>query len=590
VGLARPSTEDDGVTSEEPKIGLPALTLLSQTSPQPLFFSWPGPNDPVMAEMPPWIVDSGGWRVLLFSSDQTYWCATPSDFQHESTPISESQCHLVNQPLLREYNFRIPPGSTEHWRRTYYGAFSGHILGTFGTDAMVVTINHGENKNQTIEGGGCDQNSVNPRVSCADCWSGVQPDGTWQDCLRAYHAFIGMTTYPFDESTGYGSSAIYRDLGPIAWPASGYYDAYGNRVAGHGLTHPSSIVHNGYLYVFYNDGSSGAEADGRGAGIKVVRAPIHGNSVEPQEMRSYFNGRFSEPALPAGLTPDNVAHYFTKEGGRSSNILPSVRGGNRFSVAKLRNTPYFISVVLENDGYLRLRLSQDLVNWGPSVTVTTVRPDGSEWWTTSRMLYPIFLDSASRTNTEIDPSNFSILGTSQAEGPHRVYAINLSIGLGGASGTISAAPNPCAIPAGRTACGSTISWNTNQAPHACVFVRETGQPIGTGQQFGCAASADSHAPWITADGFAFDLHESSSPSSPVIASLVVHGVPPATSPTVTGVFIVGSGIYYSNGSAYCWFTSWEHFVDATGYTSIDGIPELDAIPAGLSNDGPCAMP
>lgn len=62
------------------------------------------------------------------------------------------------------------------------------------------------------------------------------------------------------------------------------------------------------------------------------------------------------------------------------------------------------------------------------------------------------------------------------------------------------------------------------------------------------------------------------------------GSPP---PAVTGLFMVGSGIYYSNGSAYCYFPSMDLFIARTGKQNADGIVRLTQTPSGLRNDGAC---
>lgn len=64
-------------------------------------------------------------------------------------------------------------------------------------------------------------------------------------------------------------------------------------------------------------------------------------------------------------------------------------------------------------------------------------------------------------------------------------------------------------------------------------------------------------------------------------------VPTSVSGGAPGLFMVSSGIYYSNGTAYCYFPSMDSFVAKTGMTSPDGIVRLSAIPSKLRNDGAC---
>jgi len=72
---------------------------------------------------------------------------------------------------------------------------------------------------------------------------------------------------------------------------------------------------------------------------------------------------------------------------------------------------------------------------------------------------------------------------------------------------------------------------------------------------------------------------------------------PAPTPTPTtpvtaiseGLFLINNrDIYYSNGSAYCSFSSMTHFTQATGRSSISGIRNFSSIPSVMKNDGVCA--
>lgn len=54
-----------------------------------------------------------------------------------------------------------------------------------------------------------------------------------------------------------------------------------------------------------------------------------------------------------------------------------------------------------------------------------------------------------------------------------------------------------------------------------------------------------------------------------------------------GLFVVGVGLYYSNGLAYCYFPSMEHFTSRTGRTNADGLRRFSQIPLQMKNDGNC---
>lgn len=54
-----------------------------------------------------------------------------------------------------------------------------------------------------------------------------------------------------------------------------------------------------------------------------------------------------------------------------------------------------------------------------------------------------------------------------------------------------------------------------------------------------------------------------------------------------GLFSMGVGIYYSNGSSYCYFPSMSSFTQVTGRTSLTGVPSVATIPSSMKNDGAC---
>jgi hypothetical protein len=66
-----------------------------------------------------------------------------------------------------------------------------------------------------------------------------------------------------------------------------------------------------------------------------------------------------------------------------------------------------------------------------------------------------------------------------------------------ATGTISARPNPCEIPPGGHDCTTYVSWSTDGARHAKVFVRAEGRKGTPEREFGAEPSCDRcTAGWI----------------------------------------------------------------------------------------------
>lgn len=54
-----------------------------------------------------------------------------------------------------------------------------------------------------------------------------------------------------------------------------------------------------------------------------------------------------------------------------------------------------------------------------------------------------------------------------------------------------------------------------------------------------------------------------------------------------GLFVVGVNIYYSNGSAYCYFPNMDFFTQRTGRTNVSGIRVYSSLPQIMRNDGVC---
>ncbi len=77
------------------------------------------------------------------------------------------------------------------------------------------------------------------------------------------------------------------------------------------------------------------------------------------------------------------------------------------------------------------------------------------------------------------------------------------------------------------------------------------------------------------------------PSGLVDAGVCTDKQAPTEQPISEGLFVVGTGIYYSNGSAYCYFPSMELYRQRTGRTDINGVRRFSSIPAVMKNDGNC---
>jgi hypothetical protein len=108
-----------------------------------------------------------------------------------------------------------------------------------------------------------------------------------------------------------------------------------------------------------------------------------------------------------------------------------------------------------------------------------------------------------------------------------------AIGLSGrawaeASGTIAANPNPCMIAHGAVECTSHITWSTQGATHARVFVVGPHKTGTRETEFGVGLSCESQkcrAPWIKkGNSYVFTLYDySSGTRGHALATVTVSG-------------------------------------------------------------------
>ncbi len=87
----------------------------------------------------------------------------------------------------------------------------------------------------------------------------------------------------------------------------------------------------------------------------------------------------------------------------------------------------------------------------------------------------------------------------------------------------------------------------------------------------------------------FQVNSITGERTPNVTISVENTVTPVPTETAIpeGLFMSGSGIYYSNGSAYCAFPSMDVFTKKTGRTNADGITYYATIPQIMRNDGVC---
>jgi len=307
---------------------------------------------------------------------------------------------------------------TYHWRRNYNGVFGAHALTLPSGQNILFAVSHGENKNEKQEGYFY-QNTVRPSFilnpNNPATYSGDTGNG-YTDCWQAYFGFLNGNWLPNDAAHDWGNQYL-NDMGPIAWPSAGYIKVDSTQ-ASTGLRHPSSIVYNGYVYIYVRDESN----DGTG-GIKLIRCAI-ADILNPASYQTWSETQGWISSLPNGFTKENCASYFAVRGPQNSSVFPLDRNTIRFSVAKFRNSDQFIGVEQYNDDFdngrskLAFRTSTDLIHWSDRINFysnTTLN------WSDFLYKYPIFLNAEGTSNNDIDINNFFVLGASKDSKVNKLY-------------------------------------------------------------------------------------------------------------------------------------------------------------------------
>lgn len=376
-------------------------------------------------EAPPWIVP-GGWRGYMITTNHTMYCPSPKNMLTDAITFAQTDCVYIGGALYQDQitgaqlSTIDPSNDWKIWKRNYYGAMTGQITLNGTSNAKIIAINHGENKNEYINGNYF-QNTINTNIDVHNCSSGFV-NGTYQDCYSSYNAFIGLSYIPYTLSSSWGMQH-HIDLGPIIWPAVGYLNADDSK-ASMGVRHPSSLIYNNEFYVFYLDTAASVSLPTQQC-IKAAKAPIDPSTGLPGQFMSYYQGGFSQASLPAGFTKETASN-FLKTQGPLSDCLFFVSGTKsiRFSVAKINGSSAFVGVEEYNDNnnsgwHIALRYSTDLVNWSDRQVIASA-PN----WSQGLYHYPIFLRKDDWTNNNVDQDLAYIEGT-DSQGHVQVLKIQL---------------------------------------------------------------------------------------------------------------------------------------------------------------------
>jgi len=376
--------------------------------------------DKMKMEVPPWMIPGGWHSYFMVDGKNSYVCSSPAnlvvnsdlDIRSDGAGPYDVSTHSLGG-IGRGCNDRVPD-----WSRVYYAIYSAEYFRHPAAGTVSLGFLHAENKDACDGGNDC-HNTINRDPSNVCPFKG--------DYWPRYNSFVCASWIQNNAATNWGQQYFSNEMGPITWPSTGYLQPNGAK-ATTGVSHPSSIQYNGYVYVFYRDagpyaGLNPHSEEGRQEGIKVVRAPLAG-ALDPHAYEVYYRDTSGEehwsPSLPEGFDKDNLQAYLRVQGPRSTDLMGdegnNLFGSLRFSVARVRDHDYFIGVesyIDHRDGRkykTALRFSNDLLHWTDRRMIIDVATD----FTTSLMNYPILLSADGWSNSVVDENDLYVLGTGAA--------------------------------------------------------------------------------------------------------------------------------------------------------------------------------
>lgn len=372
-------------------------TMTKEWNPPFLPYNW--------SELSPYVFRfNGERRALVSNSRSTIYRLREGKTVFDEDAYIEDSVRFAAWPLCLDIadNKYIAPEKMPNggfWKYVYYNAFGLYRYGN-----NIYSVLHGENKNCVGDGYSYCNTVKSKDVQYNESeYTSTKNGENWAN----YFAFISMSrsTVTTVKETG---SLIEEEYGPIVWPVRPYLDN-NSRKQSSGVRHPSYIIKDGYLYVFYVDNHADYQES-----IHCARARLDKNG-RPSEFYKLYNGEFSEKALPDNFDI-NDRSIFYKAGGRGDAVLSSKKS-IRFYPAKLKETDYYIGLLEETINglthQLKLYISKDLKTWTNELIV----PDSvRENWKNALMHYPMINDSEFCAGTEVDPNDFTIVGTTFVNG------------------------------------------------------------------------------------------------------------------------------------------------------------------------------
>jgi len=209
-------------------------------------------------EVPPWIIP-GGWKSYCFVDGvgTNIWSSATSltvtrtiYFKKEAVGPFNVSTSYINSG---QYN---PAKAIKDWGRNYHAIYSAAHIQHPTMGSVSLGFLHGENKNlvqgdANKPGAKRYPNTIQQNVPIDpkdhDTYSGGSP---YQEGWKAYNGIVSAAWVPNNASTNWGQQFFSNEMGPIVWPSTGYVTKSGIKCTS-GLRHPSSIVYNNYVYVFF---------------------------------------------------------------------------------------------------------------------------------------------------------------------------------------------------------------------------------------------------------------------------------------------------------------------------------------------------
>jgi hypothetical protein len=419
TGRAQTASVDTGASAKSQAI--PAFEIIGADAEEPLRMTVSDDLHPKPAfEIPPVLV-TGSQHLFLATTAWSVLCRDDGDpLDGHPLRLDHRHCQPLSGPLRidmasgQNLSPSAAAGASQDWRRSYDGVMSAFLLPQNGGRSILLAIAHGENKNERI-GNEVFANTVDTNVDPQKCASGYT-NGHYEDCWASYNGFVNALSVTIDRENLPGLNKIH-DIGPMIWPSMGYSE--GGKKVSAGVRHPNAIIAGGDLFIFYTDTSRGSE-DGRQGGVHVARVSLCPSETSERLIAiPFYEGTFSgtNPSLPVGFDRNRIHAFFDKKGGRASELWPMSTQAIKFSVARIRNTPFFIGAEEYIAGKIwgiRLRISPDLLHWSNPVAVPG--EVSNEGWANGSLHYPVFCDASGKMESEIDADNFFLLGSRSSGG------------------------------------------------------------------------------------------------------------------------------------------------------------------------------